>query len=191
MSDNKDFLEKNQDTEAAFIQKDAPKINFLGMKIDTMGLIYNTSFIILWVLLWKFLRMSETNCWPIKIFFWFVIISRFVILYIQQDETIAYITEEDYYLTAVQQKMLVFFGTTFLIVLVYLYKHNFSINTKHRTEYLILAVVNIILLLISLDVPIPNSANSFRNYRLYIATFGDVSLYLLMLFLIKLYCDIK
>jgi hypothetical protein len=193
MSINSEFLqeENKKDTETGYIEKEATKLNIFGIKFDKVGLIVNIFALILWIFIWKITGLFNVKCNILLFFFFFVIGLRLLFLFFEKDEKIAYISEEEAFYKSIKEKSLVVFGVTLLLLIVLLYFNNFQINQQNLSNYLILAIANICILLSIVSLSIPNKASNFRTIRMVNGMLYNTGCFLIIAYLIKLYCDRK
>lgn len=189
---NQEFLEseKTKNLETDFIEKEANKLYIFGIKFDLIGLIVNIVAILMWILIWKYSSLLKLNCLLLNIFFVIIIIFRLVQLYLEKDEKTAYITEEEAFVKNVREMSLVVFGATMLLVTALLYADNFKINTEKKTNYVILAIVNILLILSIISLSIPNKANYFRALRISRGMLYNTACFMLITFFLKFFCNV-
>jgi hypothetical protein len=191
MSINSEFLqnETKKNTESGYIEQEAPKINIFGTKFDKVGLIINIIALILWILIWKITGLFNVKCSVLLFFFFFVIILRLLFLWLERDEKIAYISEEEGFYKSIKEKSLVVFGATLLLLIVVLYFNNFKINKENISNYLVLAIANICILLSIVSLSVPNRASNFRTIRILNGMLYNTGCFLIIAYLIKLYCE--
>lgn len=191
MSINSEFLqnETKKNTESGYIEQEAQKINIFGTKFDKVGLIINIIALILWILIWQITGLFNVKCGVLLFFFFFVIILTLLFLWFERDEKIAYISEEENFVKSVREKSLVVFGVTLLFLIVFLYFNNFQITNKNLSDYLILTIANICILSAIISISIPNRASYFRISRMVTGMLYNTGIFLIITYLIKLYCE--
>lgn len=189
---NQEFLEseKTKNLETDFIEKEANKLYIFGIKFDLIGLIVNIVAILMWILIWKYTGLFKLNCLILNLFFIVIIIFRIIQLYLEKDEKTAYITEEQAFVKNVREMSLVVFGATMLLITALLYADNFKINPEKKNNYIILAIVNILLILSIISLSIPNKANYFRALRISRGMLYNTACFMLITFFLKFSCNV-
>jgi hypothetical protein len=191
MSINAQFLKSQNinDTESGYVEKESEKLYIFGIKFDKVSLIVHIIGIILWILIWKISGLFSVNCSILLIFFFFVIILMCIFVWLQKDEKIAYISQEEFFAKANRERSLVIFGSTILLLIVLLYKNNFIIDNNNITDFMIIAIANSLILLSLISYQIPNRADKFRTVRTINGMLYNNACFLIIAYFIKLYCS--
>lgn len=182
MNNNQEFIKSQIDLNKDYVEKEESQINIFKLKIDTDIFILTIISIILWSVLYISLKLYN-KCLILNIYFYFIIFLFVIFMLIGKNEQTSYITDEEEMLNYALFRSAVIFGISLLLLCIVIYKQN-------KSNYLIIGIINILLLLSMLKISWAKSAYSYHIETRFDNILFNISLFLLIAFLLKLYCNI-